>query len=779
AMLTLLSPDNLPALTHVLSAGEACPPGLVQKWAANCKFYNGYGPTETTVCATLHLCDPAEVGSPPIGKPIANSQIYILDKKQRPVPVGVPGELHIGGVHLARGYLNRPALTAEKFIQLPNYSITQLPNYPITVYRTGDLCHYRLDGSIEFLGRIDHQIKIRGFRIELGEIEAMLGQHEAVETAVAAAVENEQGENHLIAYLVPAGENEIDFDELRAYLQNYLPLYMIPDQFILLDQLPRLPNGKVNRRALPVPDLPQSQYVAPRNPAEEILAGLWTQVLSVERVGVYDNFFALGGHSLKATQLVSRIREAFQRDLPLRRLFENPTIADTAVFLQTEQANGRPPIQPVPRDATPPLSFAQQRLWFLEQLSPGNIAYNIPMALRLSGALDVAGLQQSLQEIARRHEALRTVFVEENGRPVQRILPDLPIDLPVTDLRHLPEAERESQAQALAVAEAKRPFDLATGPLIRAALLQLADDEYVALLTMHHIISDGWSMGVFIQEMATLYAAFAAGRPSPLPELPIQYADFAHWQREWLQGDALESQLAYWKEQLAGATPFLDLPTDRPRPAIQSANGATETFVLPPELAQQLAELSQTQGATLFMTLLAAFQILLSRYANQTNVSVGTPIANRTQAEIEGLIGFFVNTLVMRTDLSGQPDFTELLARVRETALGAYAHQDLPFEMLVEELQPGRDLSHTPLFQVMFVLDNAPLDGLELPNLTLSPVEADGGTATFDMTLTLRESPDGLLGMWEYNTDLFDRSTIQRMIGHFQTLLEGIAADPQ
>ncbi|HFQ92418.1 MAG TPA: non-ribosomal peptide synthetase, partial [Anaerolineae bacterium] len=541
-------------------------------------------------------------------------------------------------------------------------------------------------------------------------------------------------------------ESEINFDDLRQHLKNYLPLYMIPDQFILLDELPCLPNGKVNRRDLPAPDadLLQNRYVAPRNPTEEILAGLWAQVLGVDRVGIYDNFFALGGHSLKATQLVSRIRETFQCDLPLRRLFEKPTIADTAVFIQTDQGDSRPPIQPIPRDTAPPLSFAQQRLWFLEQLAPGNIAYNIPMAIRLSGELDVTALQQSLQEIIRRHESLRTVFVEENGRPVQRILPDLTIELPITDLRHLPPGERETKAQALAVAEAKRPFDLAAGPLIRATLLQLADDEYVALLTMHHIISDGWSMGVFIQEMAALYAAFTEERPSPLPDLPIQYADFAHWQRQWLQGETLESQLDYWKEQLADAAPFLDLPTDRPRPAIQSANGATETFILPPEMARQLADLSQAQGATLFMTLLAAFQTLLYRYSGQTSISVGTPIANRTQAEIEELIGFFVNTLVMHTDLSGQPDFEELLARVRETALGAYAHQDLPFEMLVEQLQPGRDLSHTPLFQVMFVLDNAPLDALELPNLTLSPVEADSGTATFDMTLTMRESPDGL-----------------------------------
>ncbi|RMF32232.1 MAG: non-ribosomal peptide synthetase, partial [Chloroflexi bacterium] len=460
---------------------------------------------------------------------------------------------------------------------------------------------------------------------------------------------------------------------------------------------------------------------------------LWAQVLGLERVGVHDNFFELGGHSLLATQVVSRLRDALQIEVPLRLLFEHPTVAELTERLREEQwaAQGiaAPPIEPVPRDGDLPLSFAQQRLWFLDQLEPGSPFYNIPTAVRLTGPLDVAALEASLNEILRRHESLRTTFPTVDGRPRQQIAPELTLSLPVIDLRGLPEAEREAQALRLATEEAQRPFDLAQGPLIRALLLQLDDDDHIALLTMHHIVSDGWSMGILIQEIAVLYDAFSQGRPSPLPELPIQYADFAAWQRKWLQGEVLERQLAYWKEQLADLPPLLELPTDRPRPAVQSFRGRTHSFVLPETLSRAIQELGRREGATLFMTLLAAFQALLYRYTGQERFAVGTPIANRNRAEIEGLIGFFVNTLVLRADFADNPTFRQVLKRVRETALGAYAHQDLPFEMLVDALQPERDLSHTPLFQVMFVLQDTPMGSHRLSHLTLSPVEAETGIA--------------------------------------------------
>ncbi|MFZ5917841.1 MAG: amino acid adenylation domain-containing protein, partial [Chloroflexota bacterium] len=574
--------------------------------------------------------------------------------------------------------------------------------------------------------------------------------------------------------------------ELREYLRASLPDYMLPAVFVTLDEMPLTPSGKVDRRALPAPDGTRpdlaDSFVAPRTPEEEILAGIWGQVLGVDRVGVHDSFFDLGGHSLLATQVASRVREAFQVELALRHLFEKPTVAQLAPILRAAaQAPGvasEPPIVPVPREGDLPLSFAQQRLWFLDQLEPNSPSYNIPMAVRLSGALDVVALEGALNEILRRHELLRTVFPSQGGKPTQSILSERIVTLPLEDLSGLPETEREIEALQRATEEARRPFDLGRGPLLRARLLRLADAEHIALLTMHHIISDGWSMGVLLREMGQLYRALVAGQASPLPELAVQYADFSHWQRAWLQGEALQAQLDYWKEQLSGSPPMLELPTDRSRPAVQSANGAHITFNLPQELTGAIQAFGQREGATLFMTLLAAFQALLYRYTGQPDINVGTPIANRTRKEIEGLIGFFVNTLVIRTDLSGEPSFQELLRRVRQTALGAYAHQDLPFEMLVEALQPNRDLSHTPLFQVMFVLDNTPLEAIDLPGLTIRPVEAESGTAKFDLTLSMAGGPDGLNGYVEYNTDLFDRDTIERLVTHYRTLLQAIVADP-
>ena len=775
--------DESLALRAVMCGGEALTPQIVTRFQSRigAKLYNVYGPTETIIDSTFWPCEECNpYCAVPIGRPIRNAQVYILDDLLRLLPIGVTGNLYIGGVGLARGYVRRPDLTAEKFIPDPFGGQPEA-----RLYKTGDLARYRPDGNIEFLGRSDHQVKIRGFRIELGEIEGTLGQHQAVLQAIVQAQEVGSGEKRLVAYVVAERESLPTASELRGFLKDKLPEHMVPAVFVLLDAFPLTANGKVNRLALPTPgdrrpELDQV-FVACRTPTEELLAAIWIQVLGVERVGIYDNFFQLGGHSLLATQVVSRIREAFQVEMPLRRLFEAPTVAGLAETVDVGRGAGllASPIVPVPRDGELPLSFAQQRLWFINQLEPGSSVYNFPAAVRLKGPLNVKALKQSLDELVKRHEALRTTFAIVDGRPVQVIAPLLTLTLPIVDLRELPESERESEVQRLARNEAQRPFDLAEGPLVRTTVLRLGDSEHVGLLTMHHIVSDGWSTGILIREMAVLYDAFCSDRPALLPELPIQYADFAHWQRLSFAGDVLETQLAYWKQQLLGAPPLLELPTDHPRSAVQTFHGAHQSILLPKTLGDGLKALSRHEGVTLFMTLLAAFTILLHGYTNQDDVVVGTPTANRNRLEIEGLIGFFVNTLVLRTDLSDNPSFRDLLRRVREVCLGAYAHQDLPFERLVEELHPTRDLSRNPLFQVMFVLQNGSLQPVEVSGLSLSPVEVDNGTTHFDLTLHIVDTEQGIVGTLAYNTDLFEAVTIKRMLGHFQTLLAAVAVTPE
>ena len=775
--------DESLAVRAVMCGGEALPPQLVTRFQSRigAKLYNVYGPTETIIDSTFWSCEECNPHcAVPIGRPIPNAQVYILDDLLRLLPIGVAGDLYIGGVGMARGYVRRPDLTAEKFIPDP---FSGEPG--ARLYKTGDIARYRPDGNIEFLGRTDHQVKIRGFRIELGEIEGTLEQHPAVLQAIVQPQEVAPGEKRLVAYVVAERESRPTAGELRGFLKDKLPEHMVPAVFVLLDAFPLTTNGKVNRRALPTPDDRRPEldqvFVACRTPTEELLAAIWSQVLGIERVGIYDNFFQLGGHSLLATQVVSRIREAFQVEMPLRRLFEAPTVAGLAESVDVGRGAGlqASPIVPVPRSGELPLSFAQQRLWFIDQLEPGSSVYNFPAAVRLKGPLNVAALKKSLDEIVKRHEALRTTFAIVDGRPVQVIAPLLTLTLPIVDLRELPEPEREREVQRLATNEALRPFDLAEGPLVRTTVLRLGENEHVGLLTMHHIVSDGWSTGILIREMAVLYDAFCSDRPASLPELPIQYADFAHWQRHWLEGEVLETQLTYWKQQLLGAPPLLELPADHPRPPLQTFRGAHQSILLTRTVGDGLKALSRQEGATLFMTLLAAFTILLHGYTNQDDLVVGTPTANRNRLEIEGLIGFFVNTLVLRTDLSDNPSFRDLLRRVREVCLGAYAHQDLPFERLVEELHPARDLSRNPLFQVMFVLQNAPLQAVELPGLSLSPIEVDTSTTHFDLTLHIVDTEQGLVGTLAYNTDLFEAVTITRMLGHFRTLLEAVIATPE
>ncbi|MCA2929243.1 MAG: non-ribosomal peptide synthase/polyketide synthase [Microcystis sp. M018S1] len=775
------------SLRVVAVGGDAVLPETVNIWrqmvGKRVQCINVYGPTEASVTAIVHdLLDyqSEKINSVLIGRPIANTKAYILDQNLQPVPIGVKGELHLCGVRLARGYLNRPELTAEKFINNPfaNAAFNRL-------YKTGDLARYLPDGNIECFGRIDNQVKIRGFRIELGEIEAVLNQNIDVQTSCVIIREDTPGDKYLVAYIVAHHERIPMISELRQFLSSKLPLYMVPQAFVFLESLPLTTNRKVDRRALPAPDKignRRDQYVAPRNGIEEMLVQIWTEILKVEQVGIYDNFFEIGGHSLLATQLVSRIRSLFKIELPLRSLFGAATVAELAHLIgQLQQQNltlTLPPILPRTKDTELPLSFAQQRLWFLDQLQPNSALYNIPMVLHFRGNLNQKALEQSLQEICDRHEVLRTNFVTIGGQPTQ-VIQTTRETISVVDLQDLPIHEQEEKTQQLKQKQATQPFDLAKESLIRITLVVLSETEHLLLVCMHHIISDGWSIEVLIHELTSLYNAYTQNQPANLAPLPIQYADFAVWQKQWLQGDVLQSQLNYWQNQLTAAPPLLSLPTDHPRPAVQSFVGTQQEFSLSPKLSQALTELSHQQGVTLFMTLLAAFDALLYRYTGSGDILVGTPIANRNRSEIEGLIGFFVNTLVMRTDLSDNPSFSQLLTRVREVTMDAYAHQDLPFEMLVEALQPERDLSHTPLFQVAFVLQNTPKSEIAMTGLTVTDLPPENTTAKFDLTLAMVNTDDGLKGVWEYNTDLFESSTIERLSGHFINLLEGIAANPQ
>ena len=778
-----LTPDELAGAAQALViGGEALMAESVAPWRGHTRLLNEYGPTETVVgCCVYELSpDDPHTGMVAIGTPISNTELYILDPQLRPVPVGIEGELYIGGFGLARGYMKRATITAERFIPHPFSD-----RAGSRLYKSGDRAKYRPDGTIEYLGRNDLQIKLRGFRIELGEIESVLKQHPAIDDSVVMLQGSSHDDQRLVAYLVPAEPTNLpSHQELLEHAHRTLPDYMLPSHFLMVEQLPLTPNGKVDRQALSALELQEesSGLTEARSPIEEIMVELWREVLGYAQVSTSDNFFEKGGHSLLATQLISRIRHLFQIDLPLQSLFESPTLTALARKVEERLRQGQaaelPPITPTPHEAMIPLSFAQQRLWFLDQLEPGSTAYNIPMAIQLDGPLAVAAFEQSLETIVARHESLRTTFQSREGQAVQVIDPSRRLLLRQIDLSALSPAQREREGQHLVHQEASSPFNLYTGPLIRAALVRINQEQSLLLLTMHHIVSDGWSMQVLLQELQLLYTAYAQQRPSPLAPLPIQYADVVSWQQHWLQGTYLAQQLDYWMEQLHEVPP-LELPTDHPRPAAQTFHGARHSLILSPILHEQLQELSQRCGTTLFMTLLAAFQVLLSRYSGQTDISVGTPIANRTRRELEGLIGFFVNTLVMRTDLSGNPSFRELLKRVRHVALQAYMHQDVPFEKIVEVLQPERDLHRPPLFQVMFMLQHIPLATELGLDVMLHPLELTNQTAKFDLTCEMWQSPEGLVCQLEYNTDLFELATIQRMTQHWQTLLTAIAAHPE
>ncbi|WP_269770245.1 non-ribosomal peptide synthetase [Cystobacter fuscus] len=743
--------------------------------------FNLYGPTEDTTYSTFSLVPRDGSSEPTIGRPLPGTRVYLLDSRLQPVPLGVPGELHLSGSGLARGYFNRPELTAERFIPDP---FSGQPG--ARLYKTGDLARFLPDGSLEYLGRIDQQVKVRGFRIELGEIESiLLSQPEVLQVAVLAR-EDVPGDKRLVAYAVAAPGTHLDANTLRRRLEQTLPGYMVPSAFVLLEALPLTPNGKIDRKALPPPEshhLARREFIPPRTGLEMALAQVWRELLKVDAVGVQDNFFELGGHSLLVTQAVSRILDTLQVELPVRAFFEAPTLE--ALAHRVEATLGSPRARqgprPIPRPPSGglPLSFAQQRLWFLEQMEPGSARYNLPAALRMEGPLDVAALELSFLHLVQRHESLRTTFRLDSHGPVQLVSPHSSFQLQHLDLSALAPSERPATVRHLSSDYALRPFLLSEGPLLRAALLHLEHDVHVLLLTLHHIVSDGWSLGVLLRELSALYQAFRQGAPPPLAELPLQYADFASWQRSFLQGEALLSLLSWWRSHLADAPPSLSLPTDFPRPSLLSSRGASVPVLLPAPLSQSLLSLCHTQGVTPFMALLAAFQVLLSRYCGQYDLCVGFPIAHRNHPSLEGLIGFFANTLVLRSRFSPSSSFLHLLSLVRESTLAAYAHQDVPFDKLVESLNPSRDPGRSPLFQVMFSLQNAPLPELALSELRLRPLESSSQTAKFELLLDLTETREGFTGKLEYSTDLFSADTVSLMAEHFLRLLEDAVAHPE
>ncbi len=695
--------------------------------------------------------------------------------------MGVPGELCIGGLQVARGYVGGPLLTAGRFVPDPYGEAGG------RLYRTGDRARLRSDGSLEYLGRLDEQVKVRGFRVEPGEIEARLVQHPGVREAAVLAVEDEPGRERLVAYLVPSGPEPPTLSELHGHLRLTLPDFMVPSAFVGLEALPLTVSGKLDRRRLPAPERARpglaGAYVGPRTRVEEVLAGICGEVLHLEHVGVHDNFFQLGGHSLLATQVVARVRDALNADLRLRDLFQWPTVEALGARIEesrrTRAGPDLAPIAPRPREGRPPASFAQRRLWFLDRLTPGDPAYNVPTAVRIAGPLRPELVARAMNEVVRRHEALRTTFATADGSPVQVIAPELPLEVPVVDLSGRAPAEREEELTRLAAEEAQTGFDLERGPLLRCRLVRLGDDDHAVLLTMHHVVSDAWSMTVLVRELAELYQALAGGRPARLPELPIQYADYAEWQRERLSDERLRSQLDYWTRELEGVPLVLDLPRDHPRPAVRGSRAGRRSFLLSPELAAELSSLAQREGSTLFMVLMAAFQVLLHRYTGQQRMVVGTPTAGRGRRELEGLIGFFVNTLPICGDLRGDPSFVSLLARVREAALGADAHQELPFEQLVEALRLERDPSRTPIFQVFFDFENIPHRTPASGPLRLSPLAAAEPRAKFDLLLGAELTERGLQGTFEYSAELFEDETIARLVEHFRVLLEGIVRRPE
>lgn len=771
----------------LLSASEPFPASVVTNlssiFRSDVQMINMYGQTETTGIISTFPIDRAELngaGIMPIGSPISHASMYILDENLKLVETEAVGELYIGGEGVARGYLDRPQLTAERFIKG-----AFAKDDTARLYRTGDLARCTSTGVVEYLGRIDDQVKIRGFRIELGEVETVIGQFADVREAVVTTYE-QNGDKRLAAYLVGDPNAKIVTADLRNFLKQKLPDYMVPSAFVELERIPLTPNGKIDRKALPAPErevTKRAGYEPAQTDTEKTVAKIWSEMLGMDNVGSRDNFFDLGGHSLLATQMLVKIAEETGTLLRVADIFNTPTILEIARKLDDQKSSlERDSIAQIPvveRSHKIPLSFAQQRLWFLDKLEPNSAAYNIPLGMRIDGKIDLDALRQALDKLIARHESLRTRVATVNGEAFLHIVEELRCDLPVEDISPFSDEERDARARAAASEEASRPFDLATSPLFRTKLLKLRRDEHVMLVTMHHVISDGWSMAVFFEELSEIYSGIIEGIDVHLAELDLQYADFASWQRGPLAEKRISKQLDFWAEKLAGAEPLLEFPTDRQRPLVQTHKGANYRTTFSVELLEELRVFSRHEGVSLFMTLLAAFYTLVYRHTNQDDLILGVPIANRNFGNVDRIIGFFANTLALRADMSGSPSFRNFLDQIKGLALESYDNQDVPFEKLVEHLNPKRSLSHNPIFQVMFGLHNTPPLKQELSGLILTPVDMNTGTSRFDLEVLVRETSDGLAVLAEYSTDLFDEATIERLMDRFEVLLRGFLKDPE
>ena len=744
------------------------------------RIINLYGPTEASIGSIYHEVTDNDSPKIPIGRPISNTHALILDQFMNPVPVGVTGELYLSGLCLGQGYLNDEERTADVFLDNPFSNIKCSK-----IYKTGDLARFANDGNIEFIGRVDNQVKIRGNRIELGEIEFAISKFPDVQQTVVHVIQDPNGVKQLVAYIV-FGKNVRDkTKELTSFLNNILPSFMIPAIFIIVDTLAMLPNGKIDKNALPTPiwtQLLEEGYVPPRTYVEKILTKIWTDVFDIRGIGINDNFFQMGGHSLLGARLISRISKALHVQIPLRVLFNSPTIAEMTeeiAQLRVFGASSRlPPIHRMSLHKNILLSFSQQRLWFLEQLEENIPIHHIQIAWRLFGPCDQRALENSLQEIIRRHSILRTVFSETHGLPSQEIQQIIQFSLLVTNQMPQSDCEWEISLNQIVKEQATRKFDLSSGPLLRAHLIKRSDQEHALILTFHHIIFDGWSTGLLVRELSVIYEAIVSRKPSPLPELTLQYSDFANWQRKEIADEILESELSYWTEQLNGSLNILELPSDRPRPSIFTYIGGSQSLMVSKSLVSSLKALAHHEGATLFMVLLAAFKILLLRYSGQEDISVGTPVANRSHVEIEKLIGYFANTIIIRTQMSGNPTIRELISQVREITLAAYEHQHIPIEKLVEVLKPPRDLGRNPLFQVLFAYNNIPVGELTLPEISASTIQLKREFVGFDLALEILERHDGLKVQLSFYRDLFNENRISQMLRHYNTLLHYFVTQP-
>lgn len=776
-----MDPQRFEGLRHVSTGGDMVPPDVLESMKRvfrNAEIYVIYGCSEVSCMAcTKFVSRDTRVTKTLVGQPFPDVSVRLYDSSENPVAAGVPGEVYICGEGLTKGYLNQPELTGEKFVLIEGKRF----------YRTGDRGRFDADGNLEILGRTDFQINLNGIRIEPEEIEAVLRQAAGVREGVAAKRELPSGEPGIVAYIVPDQAAPAEISALRNFLKTQLPDYMVPSAFVILDALPVNLNQKIDRNALPAPDQSNlwaaENYIEPQTELERQIADIWDEVLGIGNVGIHNEFFELGGQSLLAAQVIFRLQDLLQLELSISSLFKYPTVAELASHITKLQNEPRKnythsQIIPVSRNGNLPLSFSQKRLWFQNQLDGSSAAYNIPVTIQLDGNLNLNALQRAVETIVQRHEILRTSFRSVDGVPDQVITPEFRTAIDKTDLRAISGTAQMDELQRLLVSEAQRPFDLGQLPLFRTFLFQLSAESHVFLLNFHHIIYDGWSIDCLTNEISALYEAFSLERPNPLPELPIQYADFSQWQQQRLTGETLDNLASYWRRQMDGAPAQLELPTDRPRPPVQNFRGRSHFFSLDPELALNLQTLSQESGVTLFMTLLAAYAAMLSNYSRQEDIVIGCPAANRSRSELESLIGFFVNTLPMRVQMHENPTFLDLLARVRDVSVNAYEHQDLPFEKIVEDLNPERSLSYSPIFQAMFSMQNAPMANLQLPGITVNHVQLERGTSMFDMTLWITETDSGLKGEWEYNSDLFESVTIDRMAAHFETLLKSAVEDP-